>query len=81
MESRKLFPSILNEQIGREIPQNILLIDQIIPSISTFFEDLIYFEELAGSMKKLIGPIKKSAKNPPVYKVLRRAFPEQLLEV
>lgn len=69
----KLFPLLKDERIRGVILHNILATKRIIPSLFTFFEDLKYLEPLANSMKKLIEPMKRSAKTS-VYREFQRIF-------
>lgn len=73
MEKGELFPSIQDVRIRGLILHNIRATKRIIPSLFTFFEDLKYLEPLANSMKKLIGPMKRSTKTS-VYREFQQVF-------
>ena len=55
MESRKIFPTILDQLIRDLILQNISLIDYLIPLLRTFFKNLKYLEPCYIILKRLIG--------------------------
>jgi hypothetical protein len=55
IESRKIFPAILDQSIRDFILQNISLVDCLIPLLRTFFENLKYLKLCYIILKHLIG--------------------------
>ena len=55
MESRKIFPAILDQLIRDLILQNISLVNYLIPLLKTFFENLKYLKPYCIILKHLIS--------------------------
>ena len=59
MSRKLLFPEIRDDGVRREIEENLLKIDHLIPSLYTLFKDLRYLEPAAKAVKALLPePIK-----------------------
>jgi hypothetical protein len=59
MEERKIFCTLQDEAARDEVLQNILVQDQLIPSLQTFFEDQKYLEPCSLILKSLLDDLEK----------------------
>jgi hypothetical protein len=59
MEERKIFCTLQDEAAREEVLQNILVQDQLIPSLRTFFEDQKYLEHCSLILKSLLDDSEK----------------------
>ncbi|KAI9750727.1 MAG: hypothetical protein M4579_006344 [Chaenotheca gracillima] len=57
--SRGLFCTILDETVRSSLLRRLLTVKRLIPSLRTFFNNLIYLEPCCVIMKRLIGPKQK----------------------